>query len=387
MRYMGFVLVSAMGLGVFVACSTGSSDRDDLDPDAGASIDVPLEDSGHVDEASADGGADEPDAERPLICEDGGFCETRLPLSPLGQPPSLSGVWAVSSDDVWSVSSEGSVLHYDGKSWRVEYQTGYPLRSVWATSRTVWVGGAQGIILRRDEAGVWKLFESGHASIVRSIFGSGESDVWLSSRDGYVDHFDGSTLTTYPLGVPGLRTTTVFGRPGVGVYAGGYVPGAVSGTGRDESRFFALSVEGATALGLTLNRGRIAAAGAVFDVPAGGRRFVIMNYGVGAGWISVGYSTLDENGNFVFPSAGAGERPHDVLSADVPPAALWGRSWDDVYVANSFAYFDHWNGVETVRRSLNMGPKFPPRTITGTHGTDKEMWIVGAGFALKGHTL
>ena len=100
--------------------------------DAGRDVD------GTVDE---DAGAHTHDAglpERMPVCSTDGFCWEQ----PLPQGESLRAVWASGERDAWAVGDNGSLLHYDGVSFRAEPAL------------------------------------SGHA-ILRAVHGSAKNDVWV----------------------------------------------------------------------------------------------------------------------------------------------------------------------------------------------------------------
>ncbi|RYG15282.1 hypothetical protein EON82_26390, partial [bacterium] len=236
----------AVGLLLALAACSASGSIDEPKGDAGGPAEnvVPA-DAGPID----DGGPTfDFDAERPLVCGDAGFCETKLPKSDLGLPLSLRSVFAVGSNDVWSVSAEGFVLHYDGASWTVEYRANHELYAIWATATSVWAGGEKGLLFHRNAAGEWSRVESGHVAPIRAIYGSTDSDVWFTRNDSALDYFDGATLTKRAVDVPGLRITTVFGRVGVGIYALGHVGGDLGDGGKilEEPHAFELSAGNVT---------------------------------------------------------------------------------------------------------------------------------------------
>ena len=247
---MKYVTFGCLGLIALAACAADGISADTPPPDPGdepGGSEIPLTDAG-----PADGDA-YPDVERPLVCGKTGFCETKLPLSELGAPPSLRSIWVVASNDVWSVSAEGSILHYDGTSWTTSSQSNHELHSVWATETDVWVGGERGLLLHWTTGGGWTQVETGHLKDIRGIYGTGASDVWFG-RDGAVDHFDGSTMTSHALEIPGLQVKALFGRPGFGTYAA-YAEGCVECGGDATSRpyLFELTPDGAARFNTALS--------------------------------------------------------------------------------------------------------------------------------------
>jgi len=374
--------IAALSMLAAFACATSG---DHLDSDRHAP--VPGEDAGpNADAGRVDDGASAPDvdAARPLACGATGFCETALPRSDRGLPLSLRNVWVVDRDDVWSVTVEGFVLHYDGTSWSTAYRTNHELYSVWATATDVWAGGEGGLLFHRGADGKWARVETNHGDPIRSIQGTSTGDVWFMSREGSVDHFDGSGLENHPIDLSGFRVTTVFGRSGYGTYAAGYVKGADSPLDH-EPHLFALEPTGITERtpSLSAEKGFVPTSGAVTDAPDDGPRILIVGYDDddAQAWLSycalgaagvvrsrIGYSRIDK---LSAPS----------WSMDRPP--IWSHHWDDVVVPYGIGMIYRWDGIEFARTSLDMGPSFVPRPIFGMHGDSTTVWIVGDGFALN----
>ncbi len=411
MRHGTYVIV---GLLVTAAACSASGGGNEPEPNAGPAETDSNADSGAsiVDAAVLEDAAPEPEAEldagRPLVCGDAGFCETQLPRSDLGLPLSLRSVWVAGPKDVWSVSIEGFVLHNDGTRWTTEYRVNHELYAVWATSTGVWVGGEMGLLLHRSAAGEWSFVETGHLQPIRGIYGTGDDDVWFTRDDDAVDHYDGSTLKRYPLDVLGLRITTVFGRPGFGTYAAGYVPGPiVQKVRQDQPYMFELSTTGVSNFNalLTTKRGFVPHSGYVTDAPDEGQRILLTGYSfsnqpISASQVldvytfncsflgrdtSVSIDTLDPYGVTVDKLDG-GARFDEIRPSY--PMLVYG--WNDIWFLWSPGYIRRWigTGFETVGYSstkiysLAMG-NVPPAAIFGAHSSPTDAWIVGDGFALR----
>jgi hypothetical protein len=383
MRFMAF---AAAGVLALVACAaSGQDDERDLAPDD-------TQGDGGPPLASADpvgdgGGQIDLDAERPLSCSDAGLCETRLPVSRLGLPFSLRGVWVVASNDVWSISADGYILHYDGASWSTSYVCDHALHAVWATATSVWAAGESGLLLHRTSDGTWSAVESGHTSSIKAIAGTGDSDVWFTSHDGTVDHFDGSALTNHPLDVPGLTTTTVFGRAGLGVLAAGYVKETPDSSTEPQYRSYVFELTPAGPTSITPGFGDekmfIPTSGAVTDAPNAAQRVFLAGSTEVGGYLVPAYAIRGADGWSIHLI--------DVYSAQADserrrlPVPIIAYGWNDIYMPIGFAlsvWFDGaiWHGAAMP----SMGKRFAPGLIFGTHGDESNMWIVGDGFALKG---
>lgn len=397
MRYLTFAFA---GLIVLVACAAdGIPDNPSLDPEPSGDSAVPPADAAPDD--AGDGGVD---GERPLVCGKTGFCETNIPTSDTGQPLSIRSVWVVTSNDVWSVSAEGFVLHYDGTTWTTAHRADHVLHSVWATATDVWAGGERGLLLHRTAGGAFTRVETGHIEDIRAIYGTRPDDVWFG-RDGAIDRFDGSTMATHA--IPGLHVGALFGRPGLGTYAV-YVEGCIDCGESSESqpRLYELVPGQIVELNTAVRqRGNFfPTSGAVIepddasdggDADGGPRVFLVGYEKVFYGW-RFGYLTLQRE----TPPPLLIEPINDPYGTQLwvydpkfetypPPPHLpaWGKDDRDVRVQHAIGLGHRWNGTElAVMPAIDMGYSFVPGKVYAVHGNASDTWIVGDGFALKGPT-
>lgn len=410
MRYMSHA--AAALLATIAACSASGAE-DPPSPNAGEDGGAPVVDAGGVEEEDAtavdpipDAGV--PDAERPLICGDAGFCETKLPASETGLPLSLQSVWVVASNDVWSVSADGLVLHYDGAAWKTEFRANHALSVVWATATSVWVGGELGLLLNRNAAGKWSLVETGHTSNLRSISGRGDADVWFSSDDGHVDHYDGTALRPHPIDIADLRVMTVFSGPSA-TYAAGYVngPPAPLAVAKPPNRYpyvLELTADGATVFNAALPtttavNGFVPVSAQVTDAPSESDRIFLFGYLYSG---NPYYDRFDLKGRNMRLGPSSPIRLNELSVPNgrtswngteaVPPPRqpMWAKDWSNVLLPFSEPYvyiqIMRWNGSAFTPGSVAMGRDFVPREVFGIHGNGAESWLVGNGFALKGPT-
>ncbi len=388
MKYKEFSFAVVAGTAALVACATDSG-FDDLNVErADAGEDALAANDGGGDAAATGDARADSDAQRPLVCGDAGYCETQLPLSDLGEPLSLSGIWAVSPNDVWSVALEGYVLHWDGTSWRIDYKIGHALHTVWATKNSVWIGGDLGTLLRRSSDGTWNVVESGHTATIRSIGGTDDDDVWFTSRDGTVDHFDGTAVTNHSLGAP-VVLTTVFGDAAGGMYAAGYVGlGIVAHPALDRPYAYRLSAAGATPFNTAFpeQQGFVPTAGAVVSTSEEEPRLLLAGYRLEEYVKLEIYPTVSVS-HYEKLEPGVGLVITDTPSFPRPPLSLYARNRGDVYMAYSIFDIIHWDGSAPSKSSLDMGQSYLPRPIAGIHGSGGDIWIIGDGFALKGSAL
>lgn len=125
--------------------------------------------------------------------------------SPRPQGNMLSGVWGSGPTDVWAVGEVGTLLHWDGASWRGStgnLQVGLrrDLHDVWGSGPAdVWAVGNDGTILHGDGTR-WMLVPSPTPQRLLGVWGSGPNDVWAVGDEGTIIHFDGASWTTVPAG-------------------------------------------------------------------------------------------------------------------------------------------------------------------------------------------
>lgn len=123
----------------------------------------------------------------------------------------MSSVWGSSSDDVFAVGGNGTILHYDGNSWtQMESGTNRHLADVWGfgANDVYAVGGSdlnesyKPIILHFDGES-WKTILDSTANgydLVYSIWGTSSSDVYYASSFGFYQGnvVDGWTSSIIP---------------------------------------------------------------------------------------------------------------------------------------------------------------------------------------------
>ncbi len=311
----------------------------------------------------------------------------------LGLPLSLRSVWVVASNDVWSVTLEGLVLHYDGASWTTAYEANHELYAVWATPTSVWAGGEAGLVLHRNAAGEWSRVDAPHASPIHAIYGTDDDDVWLTRDDASVDHFDGTALKNYPIDVPGLKVTTVFGRPGFGTYAAGHVPGPPRTSGRiqDQPYVFELSTTNISVFStaLTAQRAFLPMTGAATASPDPNRRIYLFGYDFDPALSpnnrhSAKYCLFGSSSPVSIRTLNALDFTLDEARARERRAPILVYGDDDIRFVWSHTMLATWNG--SGRSNLGMGNDFPFWGVFGAHRNATDVWVVGNGFALKGAT-
>jgi len=381
MSYRAFACTTILAL---AACATSAAHSDGPSETAGDDGGALADEGGASDAGGPDAA---PDGERPLVCGKTGFCETKLPSSDVGEPLSLRSVWLVSSTDVWSVSAEGFVLHWDGTTWTTAYRAAHALSAVWASATDVWVAGERGLLLHLPTGGTWTRIETSHVEDIGGIHASSAKDIWFGHDSG-VDHFDGTTLTSYTLPVSGLKFRSVFGRSGFGAYAA-YVECADCETSASTAFVFELLPGQITEVNPSLRKwGLSPIAGVVTEDADDDRRILLVGYSrmfdfvpweykyafMGKGSVGFGYSNITD---MTFEEGTIPSRP-------IPS---WVNGGNDIRVQIAIGVSLRWDGTDFVRTpSIDMGHDFVPRTLFAVHGDETETWLVGDGFALKGPT-
>jgi len=116
-----------------------------------------------------------------------------------------------SSTNVYAVSNDGSILHYNGSTWQTELDSGLAdeLNAIWGTSSSnIYAVGrddvlGQGIILHYDGT-LWtkSYISSGGVYSFYAVWGTSNSDIFVNGNDCIL-HFNGLTWTKMTSSPPG----------------------------------------------------------------------------------------------------------------------------------------------------------------------------------------
>lgn len=139
----------------------------------------------------------------------------------------LTAVWGSSMANVFAVSSEGEILHHDGRSWSAMVSgTTAHLTRVWGTAGDeVFAVGHGGTILYHDgdPAGRWQPMNATTTANLEGVWGADASDMYAVGEGGVILHFDGNPEGTWramendnPVGL-----NAVWGNDGDDVFAAG----------------------------------------------------------------------------------------------------------------------------------------------------------------------
>jgi hypothetical protein len=130
-------------------------------------------------------------------CSIDGFCS-------YGWPPTANGLTALfapAADDVWAVGHAGTILHFDGASWRaVRSATGFNLNAIAGSSSTdIWAAGDGGPLVHWDGR-TWTAVRSATEEPLIDLTVRSARDAWAVSAHAAF-HWDG---TTWSLAADGL---------------------------------------------------------------------------------------------------------------------------------------------------------------------------------------
>jgi hypothetical protein len=117
-------------------------------------------------------------------------CYQARKAEPAPTKATLRGLWGAAPNDIWAVGDRGSLVHYDGASWRpVTAVTDRDLHAVWGRSRMeVWAVGQGGTVLRFDGKS-WSAEASSTATTLRAVHGADGKEhktVWAVGLGGLI---------------------------------------------------------------------------------------------------------------------------------------------------------------------------------------------------------
>lgn len=116
----------------------------------------------------------------------------------------LRALWGSSARDVWAVGSDGAVVHFDGRAWKIV--EGVPMgdsvrlegsfNAVWGSGPSdIWAVGAKGALARGSGLS-WSRETSVTAQDLAGIWGSGAKDVWAVGKGGTILRYNGTAWAT-----------------------------------------------------------------------------------------------------------------------------------------------------------------------------------------------
>lgn len=380
------------------ACADSGDERPPDRSDSGTTVLPEVDGSAAADGADADVG---PVDAGHGVCSAGGFCHTVLPP---GQ--NLRGVWGDGQGIVWAVSLEGTILRWDGSSWNIHHQHQAAAFSVWGSGPTdVWVSTASGVLRGTGASSAALVFAAvndlpGDVDVpVKSIWGTGPDDIWAVGGDerqagfslvtrGRVLHYTGSTAdggagwsVDAELSASGVSFRTAFGS-------------ATSGTW-----VLGLESEGAYVHARAFRRRNSADVWSSVPLEKPSQNHRLSPTDVVSGNLSSDTSVWVS----VPPAPGAGVSGTGALyrgtSADGDTftwtftsqsrndrviEAFWGTGPDDTWAVGELGLVSHWNGAKWQQAVIRLtgGPVL--RHMRAIWGKDsQDFWVVGDEIALR----
>jgi len=115
----------------------------------------------------------------------------------------LNGIWGTAANDVWAISDQGGMIHFDGMAWsagKSGLQAGW--NGVWATGGSdMWAVGGGGTIAHWDGGGLSQV-DSGTTSTLYGVSGTSASSAWAVGENGTIVRWNGSKWSPTPSGTP-----------------------------------------------------------------------------------------------------------------------------------------------------------------------------------------
>lgn len=106
----------------------------------------------------------------------------------------LYALWAAGPNDVWGVSGEGYIAHFDGDGWTLSdpwEREPRDLRDIWgAAADDIWAVG-DGATLMHYDGERWGLASGDLEGSFHGVWGSASDDVWAVGEGGVIYHYDG----------------------------------------------------------------------------------------------------------------------------------------------------------------------------------------------------
>ena len=142
------------------------------------------------------------------------------PRRPKASPGNVRDFWALGPDDVWAISPNGALTHFDGKRWS-RGDDPSELRAVAARAADdVWAITSDSSLLHYDGRD-WRAARLSGASSLRpvAIAAPGENDLWVLTERELL-HLDAKRWVTITAGPPSFSSLAVRGPNDVWIAAG-----------------------------------------------------------------------------------------------------------------------------------------------------------------------
>ncbi len=304
--------------------------------------------------------------------------------------PDWFALWMESPSYATSVSQNGAIRTWNGRSWTVDEENRQRLNAVSGVGESLWAVGGYGTILRRDH-GVWREEASGTRAHLNLVLATSSEDVWAAGWDRTLLHWNGREWesTTSPTE---HRLLTLFASAPsrVGAISQGgelfewdgsaWVLVSVAPLGHDPSAAWASSSSDVwVAEGSSCIREQCSAWLRHWDgqrwegTQLGGRYFDIE-----AGWSSAANDVWLEDTQSLLHWDGLGWSSHPYTGYQ-RGFAFWGDRPDNVWHFG-WGVLDHWDGS-----SWRAVPVITRNSFFGLWQSGSTVWLVGEyGMVLRG---
>jgi hypothetical protein len=299
----------------------------------------------------------------------------------------LLGIWGGSESDVWSVGSQGYILHYGASGWAsVDSGTTRTLTAVWGSSaRDVWAVGELGTILHYDGSS-WSAAVADRvperSPTFNAIWAASDEEQWIATSAG-IFAYDGHTQTR-PSGPDAREYRSVWGTSRDNVVAVGTSGTIAEFDGKQWTRV--ASSPTTQSLSAVWGHGeKMLAVGGrigVIRIGAGDWRLEPVTGGAGGPLSAIWGSSADDIWVSSFISGVVGHYVGGRWEDEKTPAfasSLWGSARDDVWGVGNQSVF-HYDGTSWAGESL---PAKGSQAITGCAGMG--LWAVGSAGVILHH--
>ena len=293
-------------------------------------------------------------------CDAANFCM----IVPPTQASNLNGIHGTSATDIWAVGDAGTMLHWDGATWKlVPSLSGTNLRGVWGNAANNFYAVGDGGFIQHWDGTAWVQQLSGVQNRLSGVSGFstytwavGDGGVILRKNDGSawmqlgnqkMDNLYGACPVTYmtyqSIVAVGDNTDLIISRSDVA----GTSP--VNTGGRTFTLYAASSVGPYSFLGAGQGGQLFGLDQGLYDMPTSGTSAVLFGIwtrgtvqGVTSG-VAVG-----AGGAIVsFDAAAQQWKPQNPSITTTPLYAVWGSSSTDIWIVGAGGIILHWPGMPT----------------------------------------
>lgn len=400
MRRNALLLLVALPLGALpLLASCADSDAEQAPKEDSSTVITTTDAGDAATDASSDAlapcdAADPSCVSTVLTCASVAWCPVSIGVDPRY---ALTSIWGSSASDVWAVGSGGTVIHYDGASWRLA-PTGIveTLHAVWGSGPTdVWAVSSASLLLHSNGAQGGVISFTKSAAATPAAYGGRSHAVWGASATDVL--VGGALFEEFDLDTGAVTAANYFQGPPVAGPDGG-APAWKLQQGQDGAwtRATVRAIWGSSASdvwmsadnspelawmrGMLLHRvpGDGGKTGAWTPVDSQSAHVLESIWGSSAGdvWAVGSLGTIRHY------TAGAARWAVTPSPTGVDLHSVWGSSASDVWAVGDDGTILHYDGTtwSTSTAAFPLGPKPNLNGVWGSGPND--VWVVGDGIAL-----